>query len=103
MTQGDLEEDEHLSRSVSTTSQEAAARRPLEHGCDAWWHWSQLHRSPEVLLYARTALFHPNWSHGTAAVRGTQELNGNLHYWEVSGHLGTKLFCMCTLSEPYES
>ncbi|XP_069936964.1 SPRY domain-containing SOCS box protein 3 [Cherax quadricarinatus] len=76
--------------------------RPLEHGCDAWWHWSHSHKSPEVLLYARTALFHPNWSHGTAAVRGSQEINGGLHYWEVQVSqrlFGTAvMFGVCTES-----
>ncbi|XP_064087883.1 SPRY domain-containing SOCS box protein 3-like [Macrobrachium nipponense] len=63
---------------------------PLRHGCNAWWRWSQHHKSHEVRLYARTALFHPNWSHGTAAVRGTHEINGGLHYWEV--HVSQRLF-----------
>ncbi|KAK4308304.1 hypothetical protein Pmani_019986 [Petrolisthes manimaculis] len=75
---------------------------PLQHGCDSWWHWSRRHKSPEVLLYARTALFHPNWSHGTAAVRGSRQLNGGVHYWEVQVSqrlFGTAvMFGVCTAS-----
>ena len=32
----------------------------------------------------RTAHFHPNWSNGTAAVRGTQPINGGRFYWEIN-------------------
>ncbi|XP_042881097.1 SPRY domain-containing SOCS box protein 3-like [Penaeus japonicus] len=77
-------------------------RPPLEHGCDAWWRWSQHHKSPEVRLYARTALFHPNWSHGTAAVRGSHDIRGGVHYWEVQVSqrlFGTAImFGVCTAS-----
>ena len=31
----------------------------------------------------RTVLFHPNWSNGTAGMRGTRKLNGGRYYWEV--------------------
>jgi SPRY domain-containing SOCS box protein 3 len=31
----------------------------------------------------RAALFHPNWSSGTAGVRGTRVLNNARYYWEV--------------------
>jgi len=30
-----------------------------------------------------TVLFHPGWSNGTAAVRGTAPLNGRRAYWEI--------------------
>lgn len=31
----------------------------------------------------RVVLFHPNWSSGTAGVRGCRVLNNGRHYWEV--------------------
>nr|CAD7573204.1 unnamed protein product [Timema californicum] len=39
-----------------------------------------------VRLYGpglRVAYFHPNWSSGTAGVRGTRVLNNGRYYWEV--------------------
>ena len=32
----------------------------------------------------RIAHFHPNWSNGTAGVRGTRVLNGGRYYWEIN-------------------
>ncbi|XP_076055367.1 SPRY domain-containing SOCS box protein SP555 [Oratosquilla oratoria] len=82
---GEAEESEHL---------------PLAHGCSDAWGWSGEHKSSDVLLCARSALFHPNWSYGTAAVRGTRPLGRSLHYWEikVSDRLfGTAImFGVCT-------
>ncbi|XP_045606689.1 SPRY domain-containing SOCS box protein 3 [Procambarus clarkii] len=102
MTQGDHDNKAIPEALPNDAHQDDSSPYPLEHGCDAWWLWSQLHKSPEVLLYARTALFHPNWSHGTAAVRGSQQLNGGLHYWEVQVSqrlFGTAvMFGVCTES-----
>lgn len=102
MTQGDHGEKGPSNVYTGDTNQNGMSPLPLEHGCNAWWHWSQRHKSPEVLLYSRTALFHPNWSHGTAAVRGSQEINGGLHYWEVQVSqrlFGTAvMFGVCTAS-----
>ncbi|XP_073987750.1 SPRY domain-containing SOCS box protein SP555 isoform X2 [Rhodnius prolixus] len=59
---------------------------PLKHGCDDHWTWNRFDRSREVRLYdlgLRTAHFHPNWSSGTAAVRGTRVLNNGRYYWEI--------------------
>ncbi len=75
------------------------------------WTWNRYDKSDEVLeLYAkqyisslkpcsvclqvaltgknsRTALFHPNWSNGSAGVRGTRPLLQGLTYWEVHASL----------------
>ena len=32
----------------------------------------------------RIAHFHPNWSNGSAGVRGTRILNGGRYYWEIT-------------------
>lgn len=59
---------------------------PLRHGCDDLWTWNRRERSPEVKLYGinfRTAHFHPNWSSGTAGVRGTRVLNNGRYFWEL--------------------
>ena len=67
---------------------------------DSWtWNWND--RSPEADISSncvkehsqeratsdilhRTVIFHPYWSNGTAAVRGTLPLNAfTVHYWEV--------------------
>ncbi|XP_025109848.1 uncharacterized protein LOC112573575 [Pomacea canaliculata] len=58
----------------------------FQNGCKVGWTWNTADKSHEVRLCGRrhsTALFHPNWSNGTAGVRGTRPLNGGVHYWEV--------------------
>ena len=50
------------------------------------WSWDAREKSSEVLLYGsggRTAMFHPGWSNGTAAVKGTKALNGTRSFWEI--------------------
>jgi hypothetical protein len=50
------------------------------------WTWDVAHKSHEVRLLGAgktTAQFHPNWSNGTAGVRGTTSLNHGKHYWEI--------------------
>lgn len=37
-----------------------------------------------------TVHFHPNWSKGTAAVRGTHAINNGRHYWEI--HVSHRVF-----------
>lgn len=59
---------------------------PLRHGCDDLWSWNRFERSPEVKIYGkscRIAHFHPNWSSGTAGVRGTRVLNNGRYFWEL--------------------
>lgn len=68
-------------------------KRPLLLGCDDPWRWSREHRSSEVAVngpLGRTAFFHPNWSKGTAAVRGTRVLNNGRYYWEI--HVTNRVF-----------
>ncbi|ELU18874.1 hypothetical protein CAPTEDRAFT_133111 [Capitella teleta] len=64
------------------------------HGCPEEWTWDPRDCSPEVRLNGarlQTALFHPNWSNGTAGVRGTRSLNRHgAHYWEI--HVQRRLF-----------
>lgn len=71
----------------------ATEDKPLRHGCVDVWNWSKTHRSPEVVLTGstlRTAFFHPNWSKGTAGVRGTKVLNNGRYYWEI--HVTNRIF-----------
>lgn len=59
---------------------------PLKNGCDDYWTWNRHDKSHEVKLYGsnfQTAHFHPNWSNGTAGVRGTRVLNHGTYYWEI--------------------
>ncbi|XP_047000997.1 SPRY domain-containing SOCS box protein 3 [Schistocerca americana] len=59
---------------------------PLRHGCDDHWSWDRRDCSHEVRLYGpflQVAHFHPNWSSGTAGVRGTRVLNHGRYYWEL--------------------
>lgn len=57
---------------------------------DESWVWSPHHKSPEVtLLGPRRAQFHPQWSSGTAAVRGARPLSRRA-YWEV--HVSQRVF-----------
>ncbi|XP_031623808.1 SPRY domain-containing SOCS box protein 3-like [Contarinia nasturtii] len=59
---------------------------------DANWVWSKRHRSHEVILSEsyRKVYFHPNWSKGTAGVRGTHAINSCRHYWEI--HVSHRVF-----------
>ena len=60
---------------------------PLSTSCDDHWSWNKNDKSHEVRLYGpkqRIAHFHPNWSNGTAGVRGTRALNGGRFYWEIN-------------------
>ena len=53
--------------------------QPLAHACEDSWTWDTKEKSHEVRLSGprhRIAHFHPNWSNGTAGVRGTRKLNG---------------------------
>ena len=76
---------------------------PLKDGCPANWTWSKYDKSHEVKLQGRglkTVHFHPNWSNGTAAVRGNTPLKHGRHYWEISltkRIFGTSMmFGLCT-------
>ncbi|KAK3089706.1 hypothetical protein FSP39_005780 [Pinctada imbricata] len=58
----------------------------IRDGCEETWTWNKRDRSHEVRLKgnsSQTALFHPNWSNGTAGVRGNKPLNYGRHYWEI--------------------
>ena len=60
---------------------------PFSSGCEDYWSWSRSNKSDEVRLYGprhRIAHFHPDWSNGTAGVRGTRVLNGGRFYWEIN-------------------
>lgn len=64
----------------------SALQAPLVDGCPDFWTWDKYGKSHEVRLLgplAQTAHFHPNWSNGTAGVRGTKILNHGIHYWEI--------------------
>ncbi|XP_054716489.1 SPRY domain-containing SOCS box protein 3-like isoform X2 [Uloborus diversus] len=66
---------------------------PLHNFCSDHWTWSKLHKSHEVRLHGplmRSAHFHPNWSNGTAGVRGTRILNRGRYYWEI--HVTQRIF-----------
>ncbi|ESP01265.1 hypothetical protein LOTGIDRAFT_111900 [Lottia gigantea] len=59
---------------------------PLSDGCRAAWSWNRREKSHEVRIHGKqlqTAYFHPNWSNGTAGVRGSKPINIGRHYWEI--------------------
>lgn len=58
---------------------------PLRNGCEDTWTWNRRDRSQEALLSSenRKVHFHPNWSKGTAGIRGTRVLNNGRYYWEL--------------------
>lgn len=71
----------------SQLQQYRVEQRPLQNGCEDKWSWSKRDRSKEVWLSGannRTVHFHPNWSKGTAGIRGTRVLNNGRYYWELS-------------------
>ena len=60
---------------------------PLMNACEDNWSWNPKDKSHEVKLHGpkhRIAHFHPNWSNGTAGVRGTRMLNRGRFYWEIN-------------------
>lgn len=59
--------------------------RISDYMCDDKWAFSKRDRSQEVYLSNsyRTAHFHPNWSKGTAGIRGTRILNNGRYFWEL--------------------
>ena len=76
-----------LTPSNQVSSQNDANSIPLCNGCEDHWSWNPKDKSHEVRLNgpnSRIAHFHPNWSNGTAGVRGTRILNGGRYYWEVN-------------------
>jgi SPRY domain-containing SOCS box protein 3 len=62
------------------------------YGCDDKWAFSKRDRSQEVYLSNdyHTAHFHPNWSKGTAGIRGTRMLNKGRYFWEL--HVSQRVF-----------
>lgn len=42
------------------------------------------------VVVKNSACFHPNWSKGTAAIRGTRILNHGRYYWEI--HVSHRVF-----------
>lgn len=65
---------------------ESQNERPLMFGCEDTWTWNKRDRSQEVRLSGsscRTVHFHPNWSKGTAGIRGNRILNNGRYYWEI--------------------
>lgn len=76
--------DLHLKTQLSDNDD---TRIPLYNGCEDHWSWNPKDKSHEVRLNGpndRIAHFHPNWSNGTAGVRGTRVLNGGRYYWEIN-------------------
>ncbi|CAG2218534.1 SPSB3 [Mytilus edulis] len=58
----------------------------IQDGCEEQWTWNKKDKSHEVKVQGKrylTAHFHPNWSNGTAGVRGSVPLNYGRHYWEI--------------------
>ena len=67
---------------------------PLEYGCEDDWGWDFHEKADAVSLNgSKVAYFHPEYSYGTAAVRGNRVLNGSRYYFEVI--LGTRVFGTC--------
>ncbi|KAF4520697.1 hypothetical protein B566_EDAN006372 [Ephemera danica] len=79
-------EEQHVEDAEMADAVSDEVAEPIHLGCDDHWTWNQLDCSHEVRLHGpghRSALFHPNWSSGTAGVRGTRVLNNCRYYWEV--------------------
>ncbi|XP_076842971.1 SPRY domain-containing SOCS box protein 3 isoform X2 [Brachyhypopomus gauderio] len=75
--QTDLSSNTHLDTHECTCGEDQS-------GCE--WVWDESCRSPAVRLScsSRTVTFHPDFSRGTAAVRGTTELRAGIqHFWEI--------------------
>lgn len=71
---------------VMTDNNNCDSNHPLAmYGCDDKWTFSKRDRSQEVYLSNnyKTSHFHPNWSKGTAGIRGTRILNNGRYFWEL--------------------
>lgn len=89
----DLEDEEGLEEEKVNEEEslihasKSCSNHPLANGCDDNWTWNFKEKSHEVRLYGpkrRIAHFHPNWSNGTAGVRGNRILNNGRYYWELN-------------------
>ena len=49
------------------------------------WTWDTEHKSSAAKIQddLRTVIFHPNFSNGTAAVRGSAPIREGQHFWEI--------------------
>ena len=49
------------------------------------WSWDEQHISSAAKVQddRRTVVFHPNFSNGTAAVRGTMPMKDGQYFWEI--------------------
>ena len=49
------------------------------------WTWDAGHKSSAAKIQddLRTVIFHPNFSNGTAAVRGCAPMREGQHFWEI--------------------
>lgn len=49
------------------------------------WEWDDVFKSSGAVLSCdnRKVSFHPDYSSGTAAIRGTEELADGQHFWEI--------------------
>lgn len=83
------EKPESMATEYDTTKacvMDSHLERPLMFGCEDTWTWNKRDRSQEVRLSGlncRTVHFHPNWSKGTAGIRGNRILNNGRYYWEI--------------------
>ncbi|KAH9504629.1 SPRY domain-containing SOCS box protein 3 [Bulinus truncatus] len=80
---------------VKDESKEIIRQRNIS--CPESWHWKDSHEDGGTVGVSlqcdqtRTAVtFHPNWSNGTAGVRATAPLVGDVNYWEI--HVGDRVF-----------
>lgn len=58
-----------------------------------YWTWNSKYKSCDAHITdssCRSVIFHPSWSSGTSAIRGTKILNNTRSFWEiyVNGGLG---------------
>ncbi|GFN87128.1 spry domain-containing socs box protein 3 [Plakobranchus ocellatus] len=63
--------------------------------CRLSWLWDESDSSKEARVTDEggcktEVIFHPYWSNGTAGIRGSQPLVGELNYWEI--HVGNRVF-----------
>jgi hypothetical protein len=77
---------------------------PLGSGCKDHWSWNKYDKSQAVYLcgfHPRIVHFHPNFSYGTAGVRGTRILNGGRFYWEITISKRNERFFIYDLLQKY--
>lgn len=91
-----------VAKTIGRGAKDIVHKKPFcrNHHCEKVRTEERLPLAQKLILFLLfiLACFHPNWSKGTAAIRGTRILNHGRYYWEIHvSHrvFGTRYFVYC--------